>query len=225
MKIISNIQPYIPAFSLHDKHKVIEHVNTFLSSITYILSGDYQYTNANWQERGRRLYAFSQMLIHFITNENCKHDNLIKEHIINYMCTPNKNRLIPMRHLYKVLTNIGLLYIDECLYFYLYDSSNKNKQRVDLTLDNVLENMFNSNLRYSKTDTLNCINHLQSKSIHDINQYMVISIQLRTFFLSKQFCRQYSRSIENEQHSYFENELKDLLQAIEHLMNRSNEYK
>lgn len=226
MKLINNIQPYIPANALKDKEQVIKHVNKFLECIDYILSGNHVYKQENWKERGRRLHAFSQMFISVIIDTNCSSDIKVKEKFIEYMCRPNKNNLIPMRHLYKVLTNIGLLYIDECLYFYLYDSSKGGKKkRVDLTLEQILSNMYNAKLRYSKTDTITCINNLKSKNIHDINKYMVMSIQLRKYYLSKEFCKSFMNIDPNEQHSFFENELQGLLNALEHLMERSNDFK
>lgn len=221
MKLITNIQSYIPANVLHDKIKVIKHVNDFLKCIDYILSGKYAYKKENWQERGKRLYAFSQMYINIVIDNACDSDTHIREMFVNYMCTPNKNKLIPMRHLYKVLTNIGLLYIDECMYFYLYDSS--KKIRIDLTLDEILANMYNAKLRYSKTDTITCINNLETKHIHDINKYMVMSIQLRKYYTTRQFCKKYLKFNPDEQHCFFENELQGLLNALEQLMNRSNE--
>jgi len=224
MKLITNIQPYIPANALSDKNQVIKHVNKFLECIDYILSGDYPYKQENWKERGRRLHAFSQMFINVIIDANCKSDVKVKEMFVKYMCTPNKNHLIPMRHLYKVLTSIGLLYIEECLYFYLYDNS-KEKKRVNLTLEQILTNMYNAKLRYSKTDTISCINKLKSKNVHDINKYMVMSIQLRQYYLSDDFCKKYMKINPNEQHLYFENELQGLLTALEHLMGRSSDYK
>jgi hypothetical protein len=224
MKLITNIQSYIPANVLHDKTKVIEYVNEFLESINYILSGNHPYKKENWQERGRRLYAFSQMYINIIVDNVCESDTILREMFINYMCKPNKNNLIPMRHLYKVLTNIGLLYLDECLYFYLYDNT-KNKKRIDLTFDEILINMYNAKLRYSKTNTIMCINNLESKNIHDINKYMVMAIQLRKYYLTEQFCKIFMKIKPNDKHSFFENELQGLLNALEQLMKRSNEFK
>jgi hypothetical protein len=69
-KIITSIQPYIPANVLKNKIMVIHHVNEFLKCIDYILSGEQKF--------------------------------------INYVCKSNKNNIIPMRHLYKIMTTIGI---------------------------------------------------------------------------------------------------------------------
>lgn len=49
------------------------------------------------------MYVFSQMLINVILEPTCKSDVDVKEMFIKYMCKPNKNHLIPMRHLYHGL--------------------------------------------------------------------------------------------------------------------------
>lgn len=222
MRLITSIQAYIPANALSDKQQVIRHVNTFLESIDYILSGNYPYTSDNWKERGRRLHAFSHMFINIVIDPVCTPD--IKHAFVHYMCTPNANRMVPMRHLYKVLTNIGLLYIEECLFFYLYEKRAIHRHRVDLTWLEILNNMYNANLRYSKTDTIACINALESKNVHEINKYMVTAIQLRKYFILDTFCKQYMKALPDDKHSFFENELQGLLDALEHLMARSTDY-
>lgn len=91
------------------------------------------------------------------------------------------------------MTSIGLLFIDECRYFYLYDNS-KQKKRDDLTFEQILTHMYDAKLRYSKTNTISCINKLKSKNVHDINKYMAMSIQLRQYYLSENFCKKISQN-------------------------------
>ncbi len=224
-KLISHIKGYIPVEFINDKASVIKHVNEFLLSISYIFSGANTYTQQNWMERGRRLYAFSLLYIDLIMFADCKSEVVLSNNFTKYMCTPNATNLIPMRHLYKVLTTIALLYLHECLYFYLYDDDNKGKNRQDLLQEQIYAHMYNAKLRFSKTDTLTCINNLETKNIEivrTINQYLITSLELRKHYLD--FCKTHLHVKADKSHEMFDDKLDGLIQAVTSLMNKSNLY-
>ena len=146
----------------------------------------------------------------------------LKNKFLEYMCTSNSNNIIPMRHLYKVLTTIALLYIQECLYFYMYDSKNKNQPRQDLAHDDIYKYIYDANLRFSKTDTdtLNCVNNLDKKDVEIvriINQYLITSLELRRIYLS--ICKKYIK-----RKSVFDEHLSRLISAIHELLTKSQHY-
>lgn len=224
-KLISHIKGYIPVECIKDKAAVIKHVNDFLSSISYILSGAHPYTQQNWMERGRRLYAFSLLYIDLIMFAGCKSEVIMSNNFIKYMCTRNTTNLIPMRHLYKVLTTIALLYLHECLYFYLYDDDNKGKKRQDLSPDQIYAHMYNAKLRFSKTDTMTCINNLETKDVEiarTINKYLITSLELRKHYLD--FCKTHLHVKADKNHEMFDDKLNGLIKAVTILMNKSNSH-
>jgi hypothetical protein len=227
LKLITHIKGYIPINAVNDKSQVIKYTNEFLTSIDYILSGKHEYNEKNWIERGRRLYAFSLIYIDLITFSECKTDTTLHKSFKKYMCTKNLNNLIPMRQLYKTLANLSLLYLQECLYFYLYDDTNKGNKINVLKINSVLENMYNANLRYSKTDTMTCIDKLQYKNddtIQNINKYLITALELRRHYL--EFCKEYIHIKPNSKikHNYFEENLQGLINAVSNLLEKSIQY-
>lgn len=216
-RFVTHLRQYVPAMVLVDKQSIIRSVNDFLARVDFTLSGNNIYHHNNWRERGRLLYAFSSLFIDILTNT--KVDEPVRQQFCKYMCQPNECTLVPMRHLYKVLTNIALLHLnDPEQFFYIYDNVSK-----PVVANTILEYMFSPDLRYAKTDTSICLNLLQSKDmaiIRLVNQYLIASLELRKYYLSEQICGK----IRDEQHTCFIDELCGLMKALEYTMKQTNDY-
>ena len=217
-RFVTHLRQYVPAMVLVDKQSIIRSVNDFLARVDFTLCRNNVYHHNNWHERGRLLYAFSSLFIDILTNSRL--DEPIRQHFCQYMCQPNECTLVPMRHLYKVLTNIALLHLDDDpeQFFYIYENTSK-----PMVVNTVLEYMFSPDLRYAKTDVTKSLNLLQSKDmaiIRLVNQYLIVSLELRKYYISEQICGK----MRDEQHTCFIDELCGLMKALEYMMKQTNDY-
>jgi hypothetical protein len=172
---------------------------------------------------GRYIFAFARMYHTLLTDSNCQSDypQFIgqQKKWTNYLCT---GKYRPMRLLYKLLGYIGILYTD-CNYFYLYNTSNKNKKISYLSFDNILNNLSNSLLRFSKTQTRSCISNLNRIKIEDASiatQYIGTSLEIRKLFLTGKYCGGYIKDGEsNAEHEFFETNLSSFQDILHNLLN------
>lgn len=204
----------------------IENINTFLSRIQSIFDQKIKITINNWKMIGRYIFAFARMYHTLLTDSNCKSDypQFIgqQKKWTNYLCT---GKYRPMRLLYKLLGYIGILYTD-CTYFYLYDTTNKNKKVLYLSFDNTLDNLYNPLLRFSKSQTKSCISTLKRVKIEDVSiaiQYIGVSLEIRKLFLTGKYCGGYIKDGESDvEHEFFETNLSSFQNILHTLLQEWN---
>jgi hypothetical protein len=200
-------------------------LNKFLDVVYYILNPKNKYTLQNYKIRGMYLLAFCEMYEYLVTNIVC---NSSKIYIIglgktwtNFLCTTIKN-VRPFVHIYKVLTYIALLkancYTD---IFYIKDNTNTGKEPKWLILNEILENMYNPNLRISKSKSKSCLNHLEPHSVAEINRYMYTSYSLRQHYLNSVYCGSIVNAKNDVEHESF----MSVLQDFKNILSNYNKHK
>lgn len=197
---------------------ITKELNKFLDTVYHILNPKNKYTLQNYKIRGMYLLAFCEMYEYLVTNSNC---NSSKKYIVglgkswtNFLCTTIKN-VRPFVHIYKVLTYIALL-SGNCYdnAFYIKDISSKGQEPTWLELNQILENMYNPNLRISKSKSKLCLNHLEPHIVAKINKYMYTSYSLRQHYLNSVYCGSIINAKNDAEHESFNlvlQEFKDIL--------------
>lgn len=172
--------------------EIVHELNTFLDVIYHILNPKNKYTLTNYKIRGEYLLAFSMLYQYLVINGNCKSESnkLIgfEKSWTKFLCTTTKNN-IPIVHLYKVLAMLALIYAD-CYndMFYIKDTSNKNKEPNWLDLKGILDNLYNPNIRFSKSKSNTCLNSIEPSIVVKINNLLNMSIYVRQHYLDNVFC-------------------------------------
>jgi hypothetical protein len=205
----------------------IQNINVFLTRVTSILNQEIKLTLNNWKMVAKYLLAFARMYHTLLTDSHCQSDypQLIgqQKKWTEYLCTGVYR---PMRMLYKLLSYFGILYT-ECNYFYIYNSKNKGKQVKYLSINNTLNNIYNSHLRFSKSNTKECLKRLSKVKIENIStslQYIVVSLEIRKLFLTGKYCGGYIKNGEPDmEHEFFETNLQEFSNELNTLLSRWND--
>jgi hypothetical protein len=209
-----------------NKEKILN-INTFLTRVTSILNREIKLTLNNWKMIAKYLLAFAKMYHTLLTYSNCQSDypQLIgqQKKWTEYLCTGVYR---PMRMLYKLLSYFGILYT-ECNYFYIYNLKNKGKQVSYLSVIDILNNIYNSQLRFSKSNTKKCFKRLSKIKIENVStalQYIVISLEIRRLFLTGKYCGGYIKNGEPDlEHEFFETNLQEFLNELNTLLSKWND--
>jgi hypothetical protein len=84
---------------------------------------------------------------------------------------------------------LALIYAD-CYHdmFYIKDTSNKYKEPNWLDLKGILENLYNPNIRFSKSKSNTCLNSIEPSIVVKINNLLNMSIYVRQHYLDNVFC-------------------------------------
>lgn len=215
-----------------DKDKLTR-INKFLKQIEKILGQERIFTKNSWKLIGKDLFVFAKIYSKLLTTESCNKDykkliGIGKEWTM-YLCLkkpPSNYR--PFRLLYKLLGFIGILYTN-CIYFYLYDSSKKNKSVQLLTLDEIFQNMYDPRLRFSKSNVQTCIN--TQNDIVDLitaKEYIGLAIHIRDEFLRSEYCGDIFKSYKIDanaelKHDYFVENLKMINSQITEIIEKARE--
>lgn len=196
----------------------IQNINIFLTRVASILNQDIKITIDNWKMVSRYLLAFARMYHTLLTDSNCKteYPQFIgqQKRWTEYLCNGSYK---PMRMLYKLLCYFGILYTG-CNYFYKYNIKNKGKKVSFMSINNILANIYDQQLRFSKKNTKECLQKLSKVKMEDIStaiQYITISLEIRKLFLTGKYCGGYIKTGEPDaEHEFFEQNLQEFLNEI-----------
>jgi hypothetical protein len=174
---------YVELLGIIDQEKQdnLIRINNYLKQVAKILDQECIFTKNSWKLIGKYLFIFSKIYSKLLRVESCSRDykkliGIGKEWTM-YLCLrkpPTNYR--PFRLLYKLLGFIGILYTN-CIYFYLYDSSNKNNNLQLLTLDEIFQYMYDPRLRFSKSNVKTCIN-IQNDIVDLITVRLISTIKI-----------------------------------------------
>jgi len=222
LTFISSFVPPEMVFS-NNIQDITKELNKFLDVVYHIFNPNNKYTLSNYEIRGKYLLAFSQMYQYLVLNKSCKEStkNLIglEKSWTKFLCTTNKH-LRPMVHLYKTLAILGLIY-SNCYHdiFYIKDNTNTGKEPVWLdSLESILNNLYNPNLRFSKTKSALCLEKLNPPHVARINKYIYASFLIRKHYLDQEYCGSIINIESDREHAEF-------IQCIQILLNALNKYR
>lgn len=204
-------------------YDITKELNKFLDVVYHIFNPNNKYTLSNYEIRGKYLLAFSQMYQYLVLNKVCKNTvrNLIglEKSWTKFLCTTNKN-IRPMVHLYKTLAILGLIYGNYYHnIFYIKDNSNSGKEPVWLnSLESILDNLYNPNLRFFKTKSTLCLEKLKPTLVATINKYIYVSFLIRKHYLDQEYCGSIINIQSDREHAEF-------IQCIQTLLDALNKYR
>jgi hypothetical protein len=226
--LLTNISSYVdPKLSTSTNvTKIVKELNTFLDTIYHILNPKNKYTTSNYEIRGEYLLSFAQLYQTLILNQKCINEKSSLIGVENsmgvidikswtkFLCTTRKG-VRPMVHLYKVLTFLALIYAN-CYTnsFYIKNKGNKGKEPTWLNLEEILDNLYNVNLRFSKSQTKLCLEKLEPVQVSKINKFMYMSFYIRQHYLSENYCGTILNKESDDQHDDFLICTQDLLNAL-----------
>lgn len=223
-QLISFIKPFVnPKFAESNNiNDIVNELNDFLNVVYHILNVKTKYTTSNYKVRGQYLLAFSELYQYLVLHQECKSavNYLIGQDKswTKFLCSSYKN-IIPFVHVYKVLAIIGLIsakcYND---IFYIKSKTNKGKEPTWLTLEQIIDNLYNPNLRFSKSKSKTCLETLDAHVVTDVNKYIYMSYYIRSKYLEAEFCGMIINIQSDKEHEQFTN-------CIEELVNSLNKYR
>lgn len=219
--LITYIGPFVDPNIVHSQitSDYVKELNTFLNAIYHILNPKNKYTLSNYELRGKYLLAFSKLYQHLSLNKECQlsFNSLIGpgKSWTQFLCSTTK-RVVPFVHIYKVLSMLGLIkancYQDA---FYIKNTANKNSEPVWLNLSSIFDNLYNPNLRFSKTRSKLCLEKLSPVIVSEINDYIYTSFFIRQHYLEHEYCGTIIHLKSDKEHEQFITCIQELLDALQ----------
>lgn len=220
--IVKNLSIDTMPFQTNNDVEIKKQLKSLTKQIDSILKQKYtiQTIRENILFISNKISEYMTILDLYLFNQFCKQRGQFFGYILQEYLCKNNGRNLDL--LYHFTTNLGIL-LSGCIYIYIDNPKNKDKEPDFVNLDVFVNNLSNPRYRFSKTKLKDCIKNHQSD-----RQSLVLAriLLLQSINLRKSITRYCSSMMKNQsksdidKHAHFEQRLTDVVVELDRVLKK-----